>query len=402
MNVLFLTSEFLPPWGGIGVYSAEISKNMTGCEIYVVTPKRSGFNFRALATSDLQEILPQNIHIHYLGVAKDSFIYNFNFQINCLKNLSSLLKKYKIDIIHSQSTMPDIFISPPKVGVPIVTTIHTTIEGQLNAIKSSQAKFHELEFSEKMTLLTGPILKLVEKRYYNKNRYYITVSNWAKNQIIKQKKIDAENIAVIHNGVDLDKFHPNKKKIAEKYFPKLSKLHCPKILYLSRLIERKGVRFLLQAIPKIVEKVDVHFVFAGAGKNVTLNVPKNYTFIGYIPHEMAPYIYSLCDIFILPSLYENFPLSILEAMSSELAVIATDVGGIPEMIKHNENGILIPPKSSEDIADAVIGLAEDDSLRKKLGLRARKTVGEKFSWKTAALKTREYYERILNNENPTC
>ncbi len=403
MNVLMLTPEFLPVWGGAGTYVVEIAKNMPqrDIQVHIITPKRIRFGSQLLATYDkLQKIPAENIHVHYIGQAKDTFIYNFTFQLNCWRNIYSLIKEHKIDIIQSQSAMPDLFISSKKVKVPIVTTIHTTIEGQINVIKSSGSRFRQLEFSEKMTLFLSPFLKFLEDKYYDGDRYYITVSEWAKNQIIREKEIDAERIRVIHNGVDSDEFNPLKRKEAEKYFLQLADVNVPKVLCLSRLIESKGLSFLIEAIPEILEKVDVHFIFAGPGKKPILNMPNGkYTFLGYVSHEQTPYLYALSDIFILPSLCENFPMSILEAMASECAVIATDVGGVPEMIDHNVNGVLIPPKDSESIAKATVNLIQDNNLRRNLGKKARKTVEDRFDWKNAAERTKQYYEEVLSNES---
>ena len=404
MNVLMLAPEFLPVWGGVGVYLVEITKDMPkDVEVHIVTPKRTRFGNQTIeADTKLQEIFPENVHIHFLGKAKDTFIYNFTFQLNCWRHIYSMIKEYEIDIIHSQSAMPDLFISPKKVGVPIITTIHTTTEGQANTIRSSGTKFSQLEFSEKMTLFLSRFLKFLEGRYYNSNRYYITVSEWAKKQIIREKKIDAGRIGVIHNGVNSDEFNPYKKKEAKKYFLELSEIDSPRVLFLSRLIESKGIRFLLKAVPKILEKVDAHFIFAGAGRTPSLNISKeDCTFLGYVPHEKTPYLYAISDIFILPSLSENFPISILEAMSSELAIIATNVGGIPEMITHGENGFLIQPRTSEDIVKSVVTLIEDGKFRKELGTNARKKVEKKFSWGNTIVETKRYYEEVLENETFT-
>ena len=405
MNVLMLAPEFLPIWGGVGTYIVEIARNMPrNVQIHILTPKRTSFNSQKLlskpSNDEQSKMFPENVVIHYIGSANDTFYYNFKFQLNCFRCEPSIVNKYNIDVIHSQSAMPDLFLPLRKLNIPIITTIHSTIKDQIMAVKSSGTSFFQLEFSEKMTLILGPVLKFLEAWYYNGNRYYITVSKWMKDRIIQEnKKLTPNRVKVIYNGVDTNAFHPSKRKYAKKYFPELADIDLPKVLYLSRFVELKGIRFLLKAIPQILEKTDVHFIFAGAGKNITLDISKeNYTFLGYIPHEITPYVYSLSDIFVLPSLYENFPLSVLEAMSSGLAVIATNVGGIPEMITHNENGILIPPRSSKDIARSVVNLVEDDQLRKELGVNARKTVEKKFSWKIAALRTKEYYERVLENE----
>jgi len=290
------------------------------------------------------------------------------------------------------------------VKIPIKTTIHTTIRDEINSIKSSDTDFSSLSNSEKTMIVFGFFLKLLENKYYAGKRQYITVSNWMKSRVVNDfQKIQSNQIEVIHNGVDSAIFNPSEKKHARKYFPELSDEDVPKVLYLSRWVERKGIRYFLNAIPKIIEKTDVHFVFAGPGKDNNLKIPsKNCTFLGYVPQEKIPCLYASSDMFVLPSLYENFPFGILEAMSSEVAVMSTSVGGIPEMINHGENGLLIRPKSTKDIVESVVYLAENDQLRKELGRKARMTTKEKFSWEKITLKTREYYKKVLENENIAC
>ena len=188
------------------------------------------------------------------------------------------------------------------------------------------------------------------------------------------------------------------KKHFEKYFPELSDIDIPKTLYLSRWAARKGISYLLKAIPKIVKKTDIHFIFAGPCKNAKLQKSlKNCTFLGYIPNEKIPCLYASCDVFLLPSLYENFPICLLEAMSSGLGVIGTNVGGIPEMITHEENGLIIKPKRTIDIVESVIKLAENQQLSREYGKKARITVEKQFTWEKIAIKTRERYKKVIDN-----
>ena len=191
--------------------------------------------------------------------------------MNCLRNVPQFIRQYDIDIIHSQSAMPDLFLSPQKVKSPIVTTIHTTIEGQLKAVRNTKSSFQELDSSEKMILFLGPFLKYLENSYYHKDRNYITTSQWGKNVISAEKKIDPEKMNVIYNGVDNAVFTPENKKNANDYFPELDNIDSLKILYLSRLVKYKGINMLIDAIPKILKSIDAHFIIAGAGKQILID-----------------------------------------------------------------------------------------------------------------------------------
>jgi len=394
-----LTPEFYPVWGGLGTYALELSRTMPkDVELHIVTPRREAFGKFRIDESVNVPDLPSNVSIHYIGTARDTFIYNFKFQANCSLYLPRLIKRYDIDIVHGNGTAT-LFVNPSKLDIPVVNTTHSTIGDQIRTIKETGSKFSQLEFSEKMTLLLSPFLESLEHLQYIKNQYYITVSKFSKSRLVEEKKVKPENITFIYNGVNPTKFSPKRRKEAKKHFPMLADIEAPKVLYLSRFIEKKGISTLLKAIPSILKGEDVHFVFVGPGKKLDFDkygIPQqNYTFLGYINHEATPFLYALSDIFVLPSLYENFPISILEAMASETAVVATNVGGVPEMITSGYNGILIPPKDADSLTNALIWLVENDPLRKRLSKNARKTVIKKFTWKQTAKKTKEYYENML-------
>lgn len=411
-KVLILTSEFLPLWGGIGSYVVGLTKNLpSDLEILIVTPFRKKFGKEGpiFSSSDYRprgdyNYFRENVRVKYISTASDTFFYNFKFQLNVWRVFYEIVKKEKPDIIHTQSTMPDLFINPHKIKIPIITTIHTTIEWQIKTLKElRRLESKDLEFSEVMTKLFSPIIVYLENRYYKKRKFFITVSEFGKKLIAKEKNIPLENIRVIYNGVDPEEFTPQNRKKAKEIYSEIAEKDELKILYLSRFIARKGFLILLKAIPKILEKIDAHFVFAGPGLKPdfkSFGIPESsYTYLGYIypPH----YLYSIADIFVLPSFSENFPLSVLEAMSSEICTVATRVGGIPEMIEHNYNGLSIPPGDVDSLTQALIYLAENEEERKKLAKNGRKTVLERFTLKKCAESTLKYYEEVVENESFT-
>jgi glycosyltransferase involved in cell wall biosynthesis len=396
MKILILAPEFLPLRGGIGTYIVELIKNMPkDIEIHVLTPKRKAF------TNSIKDIFSENVTVHFTGISRDDILNNFLFQMNCRKMIPELVKKYNIDLVHSQSTLPDLYLTPESINVPIVTTIHTTIRDEINSIKSFDTKVYHLSNSEKTMLFVGPLLKYFENTYYSGNRHYITVSKWMKDRFINDfSNVDENKIKVIYNGVNTEIFNPSEKRNFKKNFPELSEITKPKVLYLSRWAERKGIRFFLKAIPDILKKVDVHFVFAGPNNNNKNLIPsENCTFLGYIPQNKLPCLYASCEMFLLPSLLENFPFVLLEAMSCESAAISCAVGGVAEMISNKENGLLIRPKNIEDIVNSVVYLATNDAERIEIGKRARKIVKERFVWDKIALDTCDYYKEVLEKES---
>lgn len=396
MRVLVLTSEYIPVWGGIGTYVYEIVRNLPKeCEILVVAPKRGDIHH---SNEDIDtDSNANNVKVQYISHAKGTFIYNLKFQIACKRHLKRLVDEFKPDIIHTQSSMPDVFIDPRKIGTPIVTTIHTTIAEQIHVLKKFRVRFKDMGKSEKMTVLSAPILKAMERGYYRKRNEIITVSHNYSTLLEQNKTGNFRKIEVVHNGVDTELFHPSMSQFSLDHFPKLGSIKIPKVLYLSRLVGIKGIHLLIDSMEKVNMNSNAHFIIGGTGNMDLSRIAgrSNVTFLGYVPQEEKPYLYGAADIFVLPSYHENCPLSLLEAMSSGMAVIATDVGGVSEIIKNGENGLLIK-NSSEELADAIIKLLSDKELRIKMGMAARTTVENHFTWKIAAQETHAFYRQVIS------
>ncbi len=205
---------------------------------------------------------------------------------------------------------------------------------------------------------------------------------------------------VIHNGVDPELFSPEKKNNEIKYIDKSR----PVVLFSSRMTVAKGAHYLIRAIPEIVkENSDVQFIFSGAGdREQWIKILEkegvnrsNYSFLGYLDYSELAGLYAQASVFVVPSLYENLPIRILEAMSSQTAVVATNICAIPEAITHNENGILIPPANSDAIVDSITTLLHDKIYAEKLARNARKTVLKKFSWESIGKEIEKVYENVI-------
>jgi glycosyltransferase involved in cell wall biosynthesis len=371
-------------------------------DVHVVTLNREGFGKEKVSTSDydFSKYFGNNVHVHFVCKANDTFFYNAKFQYACLRYVPKLVKEERIDLIHSHTAhMPDLLLQFRRLNIPTITTIHTTIRGQRRGTKSSGMRFWDLEFSEKLTYLTYLFLCLAEIIYFSKERYYITVSKWMKEQIVRQyPKIDPSLISVIYNSVDVENFSPGTgKNLPERDI----------VLFTGRLIAAKGVRYLVEAIPKVLrEYPNTLFIFIGSGNSLPyrrrlkeLRVPeKNFMFLGYLKEssDLVEY-YRASSVFVAPTLYENLPIRVLEAMACGVPVVASNVCAIPEVIDNGVNGILIQPGSVGELAEAICRLLGDPSLRRKMGDNARKTVLEKFNWKVNAIKTVEVYQQILDS-----
>lgn len=397
-----LAPEFPPVWGGVGTYIVELIRNLpSDIEVHVVTLKRSGFTKKeSCLDNDFSGFYGKNIHIHTICTANDTFIYNLKFQYACLKHVPRLIKEENLDLIHSHAAhMPDLLLKTRENRLPTVTTVHTTIRGQREGTRASRIPFQDLEISEKMTFLTYPFLCLVDNIYFSTGNYYIAPSNWMKACLLKKHPNLKDNVFVVPHGINTDLFAPA---------PKSQRYHKNVILFVGRLIALKGIFYLIRALPLILkEHPDTLVIFVGPGEKKPYtdelnkcSVPQeNYLFPGYHDKKSLVNYYNASDVYVLPSFSESFSLTLVEAMSCGVASVVSNVGGPSEIVEDHVNGLLIRPGSVKDIAEAIIFLLDNPSIRKKMGREARKTIEKKFSWQVAADKTSSIYQYTVNATN---
>ena len=252
-----LAPEFLPICGGVGTYIVELVRHLPrNTEIHVLTPYRTGVANSNISSSDydFSQYFGSNVRVHLLSTASDMFVYNSFFQYACLKFVPKLIRDEKIDLIHSHTAhMPDLLLQFKRIGIPTVTTIHTTIEGQWTGTKGSGLAFSNLDSSEKLVHFTYPFLRIAEIMYFLKVRHYITVSYWMREQAIKKFPQLGNSIRVIHNAVDTVQFSPGKKTFERKV-----------VLFTGRLVGAKGISYLVEAIPRVLRRFpETLFLFIG-------------------------------------------------------------------------------------------------------------------------------------------
>jgi glycosyltransferase involved in cell wall biosynthesis len=209
----------------------------------------------------------------------------------------------------------------------------------------------------------------------------------------------------IPNGVDAETFHPgNSFGVIDKDYgldPARPIVICPR-----RLEPKNGVEYFIRSIPLVRREIpDVQFLIVGGGfpeerrrfeqMLKEAGEVRDVFFTGNIPNTSMPRFYALASVAALPSLMEATSISGLEAMASGLPLVGTRVGGIPEIIEDGASGILVDPRSPEQLAMQFIRLLRSDELRKTLGAGARRRVELEFAWPEIARRTAEVYERAI-------
>lgn len=177
------------------------------------------------------------------------------------------------------------------------------------------------------------------------------------------------------------------------------------ILFIGNLSPYKGPDVLLRAMPKILKEIaDARLVFVGSGVMEEeleglckrLGVEKNVKFAGFVEESMKSFYYKAADVFVLPSVmkHEIFGIVNLEAMVCGVPIVASKIGGVPDVVKDGENGLLIPPRDSKALADVIIYLLENENVRKKMGKNGREKV-KNYSWERIVEETEKVYKELL-------
>ncbi|MEW6685312.1 MAG: glycosyltransferase family 4 protein [Candidatus Edwardsbacteria bacterium] len=204
-----------------------------------------------------------------------------------------------------------------------------------------------------------------------------------------------DKVITIPLGVDLDFFKPI------NWQRKRSSLI--RLCVTKQLEVKYGHQFLLQALRQVVEKFPhLKLLICNEGseenslKALTekLNLSNYVEFLGWLSEEKIRDCLAESDIFVLPSLRESFPVSVMEAMSMELPVIATRVGSVPELVLHGKTGILIKPKDVTELREAISKLIKNPELRMIMGKQGRRLVEEKYDCQDCLRKLKTLYEMI--------
>jgi glycosyltransferase involved in cell wall biosynthesis len=405
MKLCMVAPEFPPVWGGVGTYTFELVRHLPKkVEIHVLTPRRECFGKHRASVNDGNFLgsLGGNVHLHYISSAHDSFMYNAKFQYACMREIPKIVKENKIEVVHShQAHMPDLLLTFSKLPADMVTTVHTTIKSQRMGTSVSRQKLGTLESSEKATYYLYPFLRAAEELYVRRKRKYITPSFW----MAKWLRVNfpaASNVHVIPNCVELPKsVHSDEMdELLDSKIPKdLSSRRM--ILYSGRLLAMKGIDVLIDSMHEVLSqtgKNELLFVFAGPGDNSRyikkldrMHLQSQYLFTGPLPREAIIKLIKKSEVVIVPSYSENCPYSVLETMACGKPVVASDVGGIPEIVSDGVDGLLVEPGSPRSLAKSVTSLLLDDSLRASMGQRAKLKVESKFSWKAHIAKYTKIY-----------
>jgi glycogen synthase len=260
----------------------------------------------------------------------------------------------------------------------------------------------------------------IERTAYQNADGVVAVSVAMKNDVQTIYHVDPDRVRVIHNGIDLEQYRPRPDPSVLAAYG--IRERAPFVLFVGRITRQKGIIHLVNAIRHIRPGVQI-VLCAGAPDTPEIAVemteaverararsPHDIIWIQeMLPKDKVISLYTHAAIFVCPSVYEPFGIINLEAMACETPVVASSVGGIPEVVEHGETGLLVAPEAisateveprnpeqfSRDLATAVNVLLDDPALRASMAEKARIRVERKFSWTSIARQTLEFYQELI-------
>ncbi|MDR3120462.1 MAG: polysaccharide pyruvyl transferase CsaB [Clostridiales bacterium] len=311
--------------------------------------------------------------------------------INDIRRVVSIARDGGFLIIHSHGAKANMIAIAAKAltKLPTVTTVHSD---------------YKLDYMHSLIKrLTFGVINTVALRFVDN---YIGVSNNFAEMLIS-RKFFPDRIFTLYNGMDFDE--PPKVYSRERFFADFGLAVSPDAIIVgiaARLYPVKGLETLLKAAELVArEDPRVKFVIGGDGEDRehlesmsrALGLEGSVFFTGWLSD---PYmLMSIVDISVLTSISESFPYSILEGARFAKATISTRVGGIPDLIRDNVDGLLLSPGDFERLAAHILTLAKDGALRERLGLSLRRRAMEKFSLQSMCDTQIRIYEAVRANRS---
>jgi alpha-maltose-1-phosphate synthase len=398
-KVAFFSNEYPPNvYGGAGVHVEYLSR-----ELARLVP----VEVRCFGDQDLQE---GNLRVKGYGMweeLKQNTDPRFVGALGAFSRSLAMAKdRMDADVAHCHTWYTDMagFLARKLWDIPFVLTTHSL--EPLRPWKAEQlGNAYELStWIEKTSIETADAV--------------VAVSEETRKDIMRLFDVAEERVHVIHNGIDLEQYRPvTETDVLERYGVDPNR---PYVLFVGRITRQKGIIHLVNAIPHIDPALQV-VLCAGApdtkeiGAEMTAGVQAASTkrdgviwIQEMLPRPDVIQFYTHAAVFCCPSVYEPFGIINLEAMACKTAVVASAIGGIPEVVVPGETGELVPldlqpgafdPQNPEqfsrDLADAINQVALDPEKRAKFGTQGRTRVEEHFSWSAIAQKTLDLYASLL-------
>lgn len=385
LGVMMLSWEFPPRIiGGIAAHLNDLSKALTkrGIRVYVLTCDFPG----APAYEELDGIFVYRVDSYRLPTpdfATWTAMMNVNLQLKAAEVLNEV--RAGIHLLHAH----DWLVANAAVGLkhlyrlPLLATIHSTEQGRRGGLSNDYQR-----------MIHGVESWLVREAWR-----VICCSGFMASEVTGTLGAPRERVEVIPNGVDPTPF-------ADRFDTAAFRLQFARpeeklVLYVGRLVHEKGVGLLIEAIPRVLRKIDTKFVIVGEGylkeqlirRVDELGVGHKTYIAGFLETPTVRRLFRTADVFVVPSLYEPFGIVALEAMAARSPVVTTGAGGLGEIVAHDQTGVRVYP-DPDSLAWGILRVLNDAAYATRLRDQGLARVSTVYRWDHIADLTMQVYHRV--------
>jgi len=310
--------------------------------------------------------------------------YN-KFSVGIIVDLYRVMKERNIHVLRTHKYRANLYgrIAGKLAGVPVI------VASEHNIYRNEKEKRF-------LRRITNKILSIVTDKM-------VTVSDAIRKDILRYDRFPPSKIMVLHNGVDTERFKPgtNYRDIRRQFA--ISKDDVV-IGFVGRLVINKGLNYLIEAVALLKKSFNVKLLIVGDGslmeelKKMAKNKGLEESVIFTGMRRDITDILSSIDIFVLSSIKEGFPNSLLEAMAMGKPIVATAIGGIPEIIQHGANGLLVQSADIEGLAAAIKTIIDNPLMAQRIGRAARDFIEKNYSIDATVRKWETLYRQILEQK----
>jgi len=386
MRIVQVASYFPPPYGGIESHVYYLSKELVelGHEVTVLTS-------RVPEAAIGKEEISEGVVVKRLWTPFS--LFNFPF----MPTLTYRVLREEVDVFHGHINAPMTVESGALgslfSGVPFVVTYHADLIPEDIGIESMA--------------LRGLIYDLYEKFVKRfdvavAGRILATTPLYAETSEFLRDYLD--KVSIVPNGVDLERFRPNHDVSSIR-----SRLGFDReriVFFAGRLIPYKGLEYLLAAFSEVCKaREDVRLVLLGAGPLLddlqrqvySIGLKDKVRFLGAVSEDNLPHFFATSDVVVVPSRSrsEGFSISALQAMASGKPVVATRVGGVPDVVIDEETGIIVEPRNTEQLSSAILRFLNDPDLAAQMGRAGRRRAERYFGWRRVAELVEKVYKDLV-------
>jgi glycosyltransferase involved in cell wall biosynthesis len=389
LTVMMLSWEYPPRViGGISPHIYFLSKSLAevGVKVYVVT-----CDFPGAPTHETIDGVEVYRIDSYKTPSPDFatwvYLMNLNMQKEAAALTASLNKK--IDIFHAH----DWLVATAGIGLkhifrkPLLATMHSTEVGRRDGVHTA---------TEKMIHETEAWLTYESWRVICCSDYMVQHVKWAFG-------LPDNKLVMVPNGVNSRAYETIDNQTLNSLRREFALPEEKLVLFVGRLVYEKGAQVLINAIPKVLEKVNAKFVIVGSGymRDQLYNIVKSMglehkvLFAGFLEEEKLLRLQTCADVSVVPSLFEPFGIVALEAMAAKSPVVVSDTGGLSEIVEHDSTGVKVYPNNTESLAWGIIRVLSDDKFRAQISRNGYEKIKQKYNWGKIALETKEIYVNVL-------